>query len=120
MPMYDFSCPNGHETEALQPVGTQTMLCRICTVPAQKVFRSCPAVRDDSIPGGMTIHNMGPQPETFYSRAEHKRRCKELGLTMREWHAPLPGEDGSPHTTNWAAGIDQRALDNAKALVERM
>ncbi len=60
-----------------------------------------PSVVDDSIPGGMVIENMGPEPRTFYSRSEHKRAMKELGLTPKVRHVGVAGSDKSPHTQRW-------------------
>lgn len=55
----------------------------------------------DDIPGGMTIENLGPTPETFYTRTAWKRRMAELGVINRVEHKPLQGTDKSPHTTRW-------------------
>lgn len=62
---------------------------------------SFPNVIRDEIPGGMTIHNMTPTPETFYSKSEHRRRVKELGLEVRDTHVGHDGTDKSKHTTRW-------------------
>ena len=37
-------------------------------------------VINDSIPGGMTIENMGPAPITFYSKSDWRREMKARGL----------------------------------------
>ena len=58
-------------------------------------------VLDDSIPGGMTIENMGPTPITFYSRSEYRRELKARGLINKVRHMPGPESDKSPHTSRW-------------------
>ena len=60
-----------------------------------------PTVIDDSIPGGMTIENMGPVPLTFHSKSEWRREMKARGLRQAVRHMPLPGTDKSEHTTRW-------------------
>jgi hypothetical protein len=60
-----------------------------------------PAVIDDSIPGGMTIENMGPEPLTFYSKSEWRREMKRRGLRPNVRHMTLPGTDKSEFTTRW-------------------
>ena len=56
------------------------------------------SIVDDSIPGGMTIENMTRTPETFYSKSEWRRRCKELGIENRVRHVPEQGSDKSKFT----------------------
>jgi len=58
-------------------------------------------VRDDSIPGGMVIENLGPHPQTFYSRSEFKRAMDAAGVEQHVRHVPKPGSDKSDHTTRW-------------------
>jgi hypothetical protein len=59
------------------------------------------SVVDDTIPGGMTIENLGTHPVTFYSRSEHKRYCKEHGFVPFVRHMPGPESDKSEHTQRW-------------------
>ena len=60
------------------------------------------SVVDDSIPGGMTVENMGtPTPQTFYSKSEWRRAMKERGLVNMVRHVPEQGSDKSPHTQRW-------------------
>lgn len=58
-------------------------------------------VIDDSIPGGMTIENMGPTPLTFYSKSDWRREMKARGLVNEVRHVGEPGSDKSKHTTRW-------------------
>ena len=60
-----------------------------------------PNIIRDEIPGGMTVHNMTAQPETFFSKSEHRRRMKELGLENTVRHVGHNHTDKSPHTTRW-------------------
>lgn len=60
-----------------------------------------PTVIDDSIPGGMTIENMGPVPLTFHSKSEWRREMKKRGLRQAVRHMPLPGTDKSQFTSRW-------------------
>ena len=53
---------------------------------------------DDSIPGGMTVENMGPTPVTFHSKSEWRRAMKERGLTNMVRHVPTQGSDKSRFT----------------------
>lgn len=50
----------------------------------------------DSIIGGITVDNYGPEPITFYSHAERRRYMAAQGLAERETWAPLPGTDTDP------------------------
>lgn len=58
-------------------------------------------VQPDSIPGGMTVENMGPTPQTFYSKSEWKAAMRAQGLVQKVQHKPLPGTDKSAHTSRW-------------------
>jgi hypothetical protein len=61
-----------------------------------------PTVVDDSIPGGMTVENMGtPTPLTFYSKSEWRREMKARGLVNMVRHVPEQGSDKSAHTQRW-------------------
>lgn len=59
------------------------------------------SVESDSIPGGLTIHNMGHEPVTVYSWSERKKIMKQRGLREQVRHVGLPGTDKSQHTTRW-------------------
>jgi hypothetical protein len=60
-----------------------------------------PNVIADSVPGGFTVENMTREPETFYSKAEHRRRVKELGLRIRDEHCSAPGTDKNRNVAKW-------------------
>jgi hypothetical protein len=77
--------------------------------------RSALGVQPNDIPGGETLHNVGPEPVTFFSRSEKRRYLKEHGLVEMVRHVPVPGSDSSPHTTSWTA-VD---LEAGRILAER-
>ena len=60
-----------------------------------------PNVIGDEIVGGFTTDNMTGKDETFYSKSEHRRRVKELGLRIRDEFAPMPGSDKSANSVRW-------------------
>jgi len=72
-------------------------------------------VQPNDIPGGETLHNVGPEPVTFYSRSEKRRYLKEHGLVEMVRHVPVPGSDTSPHTSSWSSVN----LEAGRALAER-
>lgn len=47
----------------------------------------------DSVPGGFVIENLSAQPQTFYSRSEHKRAMDKAGVVPMVRHMPSPGSD---------------------------
>lgn len=102
MPKLDFCCTNGHtQMDVIAKYGERPA-CPECGAATDVIWQSSfPNIIRDEIPGGMTIHNMGPTPETFYSKSEHRRRVKELGLSVKDTHVGLQGSDKSPHTSRW-------------------
>lgn len=58
-------------------------------------------VRDDSIPGGLVIENLGHEPVTVYSHSERRRLMDERGLQEFVRHVGKPGSDRSAHTVRW-------------------
>lgn len=58
-------------------------------------------VESDSIPGGMLVENLGPEPRRFYSRTEWQDAMREKGVINAVQHVGVPGTDKSPHTTRW-------------------
>jgi len=58
-------------------------------------------VRPDTIPGGMVIENLTPQPKRYYSHSEIKHEAEMRGLTPYVVHVGTPGSDKSPHTSRW-------------------
>lgn len=59
-------------------------------------------VVSDSIPGGLTIENLGHTPVTVYSHSERKDIMRARGLREQVRHVGEPGSDKSPHTTRWS------------------
>lgn len=102
MPKYDFVCAAGHEQDdVIVPYGTRPA-CPVCGAVTEILWKSSfPNIINDEIPGGMTIHNMTATPETFYSKSEHRRRVKELGLENTVQHVGQDGTDKSKFTSRW-------------------
>jgi hypothetical protein len=99
------------------------MICDQCGVSiAIGDWPFCPhgparvTVISDSIPGGLVIENLGPEPVRVYSETERRRIMKERGLVEFVRHRPPPGTDKSVHTSNWSA-VTQQMLDDAADLV---
>src|SRR5262249_34031449 len=59
------------------------------------------SVVPDSIPGGMVIENLTPQPVTVYSRTEHKDLMRRTGNQPFVRHKGEPGSDKSKLTQRW-------------------
>jgi hypothetical protein len=99
---YDFICAEGHEQIDVRAHYGDRPACPTCGGATEILWKSSfPNVIGDDIPGGMTVEHMTPEPETFYSKSEHRRRVRELGLRIRDHHNPPPGSDKSRHTTRW-------------------
>jgi len=105
MPRYDYVCQAcGQEFLNVYLGAGQHPSCAICGGPTEYLWRQSARVHGDDIPGGMTIENLGHQPETFYSWSDWRRRVKELKLVNKVEHKPVPGTDKSPHTQSWNIG----------------
>lgn len=101
MPLFDFVC--GVCGALHEDVLTRGPVPSHCGQPMQKQWTSSfPAVIDDSIPGGETIENLAPTPQTFYSRSEKRLYLKQHGIREKVQHVGLQGSDKSPYTTRWA------------------
>jgi len=102
MPKYDLRCEAGHiQADRIVPYGTRPP-CPECGAATEIVWMSSfPNVIGDEIIGGFTTDNMTGQNETFYSKSEHRRRVKELGLRIRDEYAPPPGTDKAKHSVRW-------------------
>lgn len=58
-------------------------------------------VVQDSIPGGLVIENMGPEPVTVYSHSERRMEMAKRGLVEAVRHVGSRGGDRSAHTSRW-------------------
>lgn len=103
MPTYDFICGQGHEQIDVRAAYGARPACPDCGGATEILWvSSFPNIVPDTFPGGsITIENMSAQPETFTSKSEHRRRCKELGIRVRDHHVGVPGTDKSRHTQRW-------------------
>lgn len=80
--------------------------------------RSSLAVHGDAL--DYIDENLGPHPIHIRSKAQRQHIMKERGLEEFVRHAPLPGTDKSPHTTDWSRGsMDPYTLHAAQDLVSR-
>ena len=107
MPLYDVSCPGGHETlDVMAKVG-ENPPCPVCGEPTFHIWRSFGSVVADEIPGGVEIRhgicNEDGSPTRYYSKSEMARAAKEKGLINAVRHVTAPGTDKSPHTVKWTA-----------------
>lgn len=100
MPKYDFACERGHEQfDVIVPYGTRPP-CPECGGPVDILWRSSfPNVIGDEM--NLTTEDLTGSPETFTSKAEHRRRVKELGLRIRDHHVSVPGTDRNPNVSKW-------------------
>jgi hypothetical protein len=62
--------------------------------PSFKVFQ-------DSIPGGLWLENLGPEPVKVYSKSERKFEMEKRGLVESVRHIGEQGSDKSRHTSRW-------------------
>lgn len=106
MPIFDLTCPQGHEQFDLYlPVGSRPC-CPTCGGPTETLWRGKTAcVIDDSIPGGIEIKhgicNLDGTPRKYYSKTEINAEAKRRGYANIVTHVTEPGTDKSKHTTRW-------------------
>lgn len=103
MPIYEYACPQcSRAFEALVPVACRNqMLCRVCGCAVNREWRHAPTMRPDSIPGGLVLENLTPQPKRFYSRTEIKDEMRARGVEAKVRHVGAQGSDKSKHTSRW-------------------
>lgn len=74
----------------------------------------------DQIPGGMVLHNYGPEPVTVYSHSEARALAASRGLSYAERFTPSPGTDVDPAgVQDPKKYIDPYTLEAGKALILR-
>lgn len=102
MPRLDFICADGHVQENVWAKFGDRPACPECGGSTEVLWRtSFPNVIGDDIPGGLIVEHMTTTPETFYSKSEHRRRVKELGLRIRDEHCSAPGTDKNRNVSKW-------------------
>lgn len=102
MPLFDVRCRQcQHDTEVYAPSSSRLPACVACGAEVERLWSPSVHVRQDSIPGGMVIENMGPTPITVYSHSEYRLEMKRRGLVNKVQHVGVPGTDKSPMTTRW-------------------
>lgn len=58
--------------------------------------RSTMKVIGDDIPGGLVLHNLGPEPVKVYSHSERKRIAEARGRVNTVYHV-----EGDKHLSRW-------------------
>lgn len=101
MPLFDVQCVNGHEGEQFAHRVEQLEPCRTCGATVERTYRSFAHVRQDSIPGGMMVENLGPTPIRVNSWSEYRLELKRHGVVNMVQHVGVPGTDKSPMTSRW-------------------
>ncbi len=101
MTVFDFVCPNGHEQiDVYVSRASDRPPCPDCGAAVTIIWKtSFPNVISDAC--DFKTDNMSGTLEHFTSRAEHRRRAKELGLRIRDEHNPPPGSDKSKWGSKW-------------------
>src|SRR5262245_19016640 len=125
MPMYDRICTScrAQFIDLLEPITPPTVTCN-CGGTTERAWLSKPSAVigdecDITIEHGLCDAVTG-EPVRYTSKAEIAAEAKRRGLTPYVRHVPFSkGSDKSPHTTNWAAGIDAYTLENARILLSR-
>lgn len=107
MPIYDLTCPEGHEQiDVLLKLGERPP-CPQCGQPTETLWRSASSVIADDIPGGIEIRhglcNEDGTPRRYYSKSEMAKEAARRGLVNYVTHTtdPRSGSDKNPHTKRW-------------------
>ena len=105
MPTFDLSCACGWDSPDAVYVPSwrsPNPPCPSCGAVPVRVQRACPNIIPDTFPGGsFSTDNMSGRMERFTSKAEHRRRCKELGLVVKDQHVGFDHTDKSPFSKRW-------------------
>lgn len=100
--MFDVACTNGHQDEQFAWRVSEFRPCATCGAEVVRLLLpSRVSVRADTIPGGMVVENLAPQPITFESHSAHRQYLREHGIRPAVQHIGEPGSDKSRHTTRW-------------------
>lgn len=100
MPKLDFICAAGHtQLDQMVAYGDRPP-CPTCGGAVDILWQtSFPNVIGDEC--DLWVEHMTPTPEHFTSKAEHRRRVKELGLRIRDEHCSAPGTDKNKNVCKW-------------------
>ena len=91
MPIYTFQCINGHRTEIIRPIGTETTGCLDCREDAWRVFEPTQFAHTSGLP---TDFKPGPDFYRLNSEAiaAKKEARKELhDAVMNGWKGKTNG-----------------------------
>jgi hypothetical protein len=90
-------CSNGHEQIDVRAAYGERPACPECGASTEILWRSSfPNVIGDEC--DYHIENMSDKVEHFTSKAEHRRRCKELGIRVKDQHLD---HEGPQLTSRW-------------------
>ena len=96
----DLICARSHIQENVRIAYGERPPCPECGSTTEILWRtSFPNVIGDEC--DWHIENMSQKTEHFTSKAEHRRRCKELGIVVKDHHVGVQGSDKSPLTKPW-------------------
>ena len=104
MPVYDFACTacGLAEERIVSMASRDAQTCTRCHAPLTRCFIGrAPTMIPDSIPGGVVVENLTPQPKRFYSRTEINDEMRVHGVRAHVRHVGVQGSDKNPHTTRW-------------------
>jgi hypothetical protein len=75
--------------------------CVVCGCATERAWLmgSFPNVIGDEI--DLWVEHISATPEHFTSKAEHRRRVKELGFRIRDEHCSAPGTDKNKNVSKW-------------------
>lgn len=91
MPLYDFRCPQGHVTEALEKFETRTRPCLICDATAERVLLVAPKLDYGSMAQG---ESAGTTAIDKFERMHKQQRAKEeKSFAEHGDYGPRPGAD---------------------------
>ena len=116
MPFYDLTCPNRHDQHDLWLKLGERPPCPTCGEPTETLWEGKRTAHGDECDEWIYhgICNEDDSPRRYYSKSEMAREADKRGLVNVVRHVP-----GSPHTTDWSAGIDAQTLENARVLLTR-
>jgi hypothetical protein len=94
VPIYEFRCPAGHALDVFEhhrdDLGCRTILCD-CGSTMGPIMTFGRGLTYFSSKTPRVIWNLGPNPITITSDAQHRAEMKKAGV---EWHPPRRGMPG--------------------------
>lgn len=103
MPVYDLTCPAGHEQlDILLKLGERPP-CPTCGGPTETLWRGGSSVISDECDVWIRhgICETDGSPKRYTSKTDMRREAEKRGLTNNVRHVGEPGSDKSRHTSRW-------------------